>query len=386
MTRRTPTLAAAPWAPDAVLAVLLAAALALVMATTDGGTRPPDLRAYAFAVGLGSLLLLRRRLPRTVLVLTTLATFAYYTFDYPPIGVALPVLAALFSAAERGLVLWPVGTAVVVLTVATAFRIRDDDVPLGTLLGYESIANVALFAAAVVVGHLVRSRRLATEQRARIAELTEAQLRRETELQVRAERERISRELHDTVGHTLSVISLQAGVAEEAVGHDDAAAAQAVGRIREASRASLAELRSLVRLLRRSEEDGDRLLSLAAVGDLTEAAAATGLDVRTRVTVPDGALSPTVDAAAYRVVQESLTNIIRHARAAHAEVRAEVVDGRLLVRVSDDGNGPVAGTDTGAGLLGMTERVRLLGGTLSAAGEPGKGFTVEARMPTRIDR
>jgi signal transduction histidine kinase len=370
---------------DGILAVLVAMVLAFLIATTPGGARAPDAVAYLFAAGIGAMMLLRRRLPRTVLVLTTLATFAYYTFDYPQIGVAVPLVAALLSAAEVGLLRWPIVTALVVYGVSTFFRIRDGVEPLGTLLGYESVSNLALSAAAIAIGYTIHARRIATGQRARIAELTDDQLRRETDLQVRGERTRISRELHDTIGHTLSIIALHAGVADEAIGHDDDSARAAVARIRAASRESLTELRSMVRLLRESGDGPDELASLAAVESLVAAARSTGLAVDAHVTASSDALSPTVDAAAYRVVQEALTNVIRHAHATRATVTAEIADGRLRVVVADDGAGPHAAMDAGAGLKGMDERVRLLRGTLRAQHAAGGGFVVEASMPVRLD-
>jgi hypothetical protein len=99
-----------PVVVDALFGTAVALGIALVIAAAQGGARPPDLGAYVFAAGFGALMLLRRRTPRVVLVLTTLGLFAYYTFEYPPIGVALPVVTALFSAADAGRTLWAIGT------------------------------------------------------------------------------------------------------------------------------------------------------------------------------------------------------------------------------------------------------------------------------------
>jgi len=320
-----------------------------------------------------------------VLSLSALATFAYYTLDYPQIGVAVPIVGALLSAAQAGLVLWPVITALGVYAVSTYFRIRDGVEPFGTLIGYESVSNLALSAAAIAVGYTIYARRIATAQRARIAELTDDQLRRETDLQVRSERARISRELHDTVGHTLSIIALHAGVADEAIGRDDDAAREAIGRIRLASRDSLTELRSMVRVLRESGDGPAQLSSLAAVDLLVDAASSTGLAVDTQISASREHLSPTVDAAAFRVVQEALTNVIRHAHATRATVTADIVDGRLRIAVIDDGSVAAFDVEAGSGLKGMDERVRLIGGTLRAQRREEGGFIVEANMPVRFD-
>src|SRR5690554_6131076 len=263
---------ASPLVLDALLGTAVVLALALIIATGDGGSRQPDVVAYSFAAGFGLLMLLRRRMPRSVLLLSVLAVFAYYSLDYPPIGVAIPILAALFSAAEAGLMAWATGAALLVFLVSLYFRIRDGGEAIGFLLGYESVSNVALFATAIALGDGVRARRIRAAQQIEIGRLTESQLAREAKLQLQSERERISRELHDTVGHTMSVISLQAGVAAEAVGRDDGAVGEALDRIRNASSQTLGDLRSMVRILR-SDDDLDEtrsLRSLAAVQELVD--------------------------------------------------------------------------------------------------------------------
>lgn len=434
-----------PRTVDLLLAVLVALALTLVILTNDRGARPADALAVLFAVGLGALLLLRRTMPRAVLVLSVLAMFGYYTRDYPPIGVAVPILAALFSAAEAGRWRWAVGAAAVSLLVSTAFRLLEGGESIGVVLGYESVTNVALFAASIALGDGLRTRRLRERQQAEIARLTAAQLAREADLRVQSERERISRDLHDTVGHTLSVISLHAGAGGEAVGARDDEAREAFARIRVAAGRSLRELRVMVRLLRSPEghlgggvpADGDAAArgsadggpadggraseavsagrgpqSLVALPELAAEAGAAGLTVALDVEVDPADLPGPVDTAAFRVVQESLTNVLRHARADRATVRAQVRDGLLHLRIVDDGTGrataggsgreaddgterdsgdvgdPATGGATpgtgGHGLVGMTERVRLLGGTLTAGPAPDGGFVVEASLPTRL--
>ncbi len=378
----------APSVLDALLGTAVALALALIIATGSGGAKSPDAIAYLFAAGFGALMLLRRRMPRTVLVLTVLGLFAYYSLDYPPIGVAVPVLAALFSAAEAGLMLWSVGSALVVFAVSMFYRVYDGGEAIGFLLGYESVSNIALFAAVIALGYSVRARRLWAAQQVEIARLTEAQIAREAESRMQSERERISRELHDTVGHTLSVISLQAGVGAEAVGYDDRTVSDALERIRKASTRSLQELRSMVRILRStSDPDETRsILSLSGVQELVDAAKSAGVEVTTNITATPSELSAPVDAAAYRVIQESITNVIRHAGATRAQVQAGIRDGRLHINVTDNGCGSAtdAGVKGGHGMVGMSERVRLLGGSLTTRSFPGAGFAVEATIPARL--
>lgn len=327
-------------------------------------------------------MLLRRRAPRAVLVLTTLGLFAYYPFDYPPIGVALPVVTALFSAADAGRTFWALGTGAVVLVVSTFFRVLEGD-SLGFLLGYEAVSNIALIVAATALGSSFHTRRIRAAQQAEITRLTAVQLEREAEWRVQHERERISRDLHDTVGHTMSVISLQAGVAAEAVGPGNTVAAQAIERIRTASAQTLRDLRSMVRILRTPDGgDGElEVLSLTAVPGLADTARGVGLEVTTRIDVAADELSPQVDAAAYRIVQEALTNVVKHARARRVEVSAGVHEGVLHIDVTDDGQG-VTDPGDGHGLAGMAERVRLLGGSLQTRSRD--GFSVEAEIPARL--
>lgn len=357
------------------------------MPFSQAGTgAPPKVTAYLFTAGFGAILLLRRHMPGAVVVLSVLGTFAYYTLGYPPIGVALPVVAALYSAAEAGLLRWAVGAGAVVFTVSLYFRLRDDPQPTGYLLGTDSVSNAALIAAAIALGYGIRAHRLRAAQQEQIARLTREQSVREAELRVQIERERISRELHDTLGHALSVIALHASVGSEAVGTDDRAVCAALDQVRRQSTDSLQELRSMVRLLRADATD-DQTRHVHSLGDIQaiiDEAEAAGVEVTANINVAADELSAAVDAAAYRIVQESLTNTLRHAHAATAQVTAIVQSGRLQITVTDDGCGAL-GRASGYGITGMTERVRLLGGSLTTRSAPGTGFTVDAVIPARLD-
>ncbi|WP_114854442.1 sensor histidine kinase [Brachybacterium sp. YJGR34] len=383
----------APWVRDAALALAVAAVLGAVITIARAAEQlPPQPLALAFAAGFGAILLLRRHRPVTVLVLSVLGTFAYYTLQLPTIGVALPVVAALYSAAEQGRLRWAIGAGGVVFAVAMYFRVRDDPQPMGQLLGTDAVMNLGLIAAAIALGEAVRSHQVRTAQQEQITRLLQEQSRRETELRLREERERISRELHDTVGHALSVISLHAGVAADAAGHDEEAATAALEQVRGQAADSLQELRSMVRLLRTEDaddqdsEDGRHVRSLLEVPDVLAPARAAGLEVHEHLAADPAALSPAVDTAAYRVVQEAVTNVLRHAQATRLEVTTEVREDHLHLTVADDGRGPAEISTGGLGLVGMAERVRLLGGTLRTSGRPGGGFTVEARLPAQLGR
>lgn len=375
------------WSHDALLGAAVAGALALVISLGRDGYRTPGAPAYLFASAFGALVLVRRRAPRIVLVATVVGTFGYYTLDYPPIGVAVPLVAALFATADAGSAWWAGVAGALVFAVSLAFRIHEGE-SAAYLIGYEGVANAALIVTAIALGCAVRSRRGRLAQQAEIMRLLAEQTARQAESRIREERTSLSRDLHDTVGHAMSVISLQAGVAAEAVGRDDGAARLAIGHIAETSRQSLRDVRSMVRLLRGEEEaDPARVLSLAAVPDLIRTAREVGIDTRCELPAGPGRLPPQLDATAYRVVQEALTNVICHARATRADIAIDIEEGLLRVTIRDNGTVAAevpAGGGRGHGLAGMRERVRLLGGTLTAGPDAGSGFRVEARIPIEV--
>jgi signal transduction histidine kinase len=374
---------------DLALAIAMALAIAVVIAADFEGAGRSGPAAYLFAAGFGALVAVRRRIPRTMLVLTVLGIFVYYALGFPVIGMALPAVAALYSAAELAFTWWAVGAGAVLVVVSAYFRIVEGQ-PTAYLYGYELVTNVALVAAAIALGVAVRLTREARAHAARVRVLASAEQARAAEQRIQAERMRLARDLHDVVGHNLSVVALHAGVASEAVGRDDAAARAALEQVRAAASGTLHELRATVKLLRRPSDGGEATspVGLAGLDALVGPARAAGLDVEVDVDVPPGVLDATVDAAAFRIVQESLTNVLRHAEARRARVCASVERGRLRLEVTDDGRG-TAGTPpeaaTGAGIPGMRERASLLGGTLDAGDAADGGFAVVADLPLRLD-
>lgn len=369
------------WVLDALFGTAVACAIALIIAADQGGQRRPDLIAYLFAAGFGALILLRRRFPRLMLIITVAGTFGYYILEYPPIGVAVPVVAALFATTDAGLLVWAIAGGVVVFGVSMFFRILQGE-PIGLLIGYESVSNLALIVMAVALGMSTRTRRLRAAQQELINRLTAAESDARAQLQIRAEREHLSRDLHDTVGHTMSVITMQAGVVEESIGVDDRVAAEAVQRILEASRRTLVEIRSMVRLLR-SDEDHPGV-SLADLDQLFRPVRGAGIAVSTRIELDPADIPPPVAATGYRVVQEALTNVLRHSRATRAEVRLTVEHDHVVAVITDNGRGRVGDHAPGQGLIGMRERVTMLGGTVEAGDRQGGGFRVEARLPLTV--
>jgi signal transduction histidine kinase len=217
-----------------------------------------------------------------------------------------------------------------------------------------------------------RARELAAEQR-----LAEEARRRATE-----ERLRIARELHDLLGHHLSLINVQASAALHRP--DPARSEQALTAIKQSSRETLRELRATLGILRRDGEAPTAPApALDRLGDLVTAAGRSGVTIRTEL-AGDRPLPAEVDLAAYRIVQEALTNVTRHAGATAAVVRVRLEDDEVLVEVEDDGAGP-AGVP-GNGILGMRERARALGGSLTTGPGTDGGFRVCARLPLRAGR
>jgi len=233
------------------------------------------------------------------------------------------------------------------------------------------------------IGRTVHERELRARRsdgRARLAESESTRLATEA---VAEERARIAREMHDVVAHSVSVMVVQAGAATQVVDRDPARALEALESIRTTGTEALAEMRRLVGVLRTPDDEAalDPQPGTAAIPDLVAGARAAGLRVELLVEGRPTGLPPGVDLAAYRIVQEALSNVRRHAGgAASACVRLHHVPGRLEVTVHDDGQGAEA-AHPGHGLVGMRERVRLYGGAMNVHTEPGRGFTVTAVLP-----
>jgi signal transduction histidine kinase len=248
---------------------------------------------------------------------------------------------------------------------------------------FAAVAQAVLVPAVVCV--LGRLAGRLDESNRRLAEATE-QLRREQEQRTREavaeERLRIARELHDVVAHNMSVISVHAGLAGYVFDDDPGTARAAIGTIGEIGRETLVELRRLLDLLRTGEaqEDEGPVPTLDALPALVSAVSAAGVTARLGVGADVPALPSGLQLAVYRVVQEALTNVIKHAGPCRVGVVVRRRGDVLEVEVVDDGRGP-AGGGGGHGLLGMRERARLYGGVLTAGPGEGGGFAVRLAVP-----
>jgi signal transduction histidine kinase len=372
---------------DVALAAVAAAALVVAMVATDGDAdaRSFDVLAGVLVVAAVGVLPLHRRAPTVVLAVTTSALALYGLREYPEgpvsLAVALTVIGAIFAVTLA----WGPGKAWVPAAVSTA-------VLLATAFHGSTTLFPALFASwaagAVLLGGSVlgrRAERAALEERARhLAETREEEARR----RVAEERVRIARDLHDSVAHTLASISVQAGVGAHVLDERPKDARDALLAIKHTSRDALAELRATLGMLR-SDDTASRApaAGLDRLPSLVESSRATGLPVDLVIEGEARPLPSAVDTAAFRIVQESLTNVIRHAGPARATVAVRHGDDRLEIEVTDDGRGAVDGngaagvTSGGHGLAGMRERVALLGGELDAGPRPSGGYRVLARLP-----
>jgi signal transduction histidine kinase len=364
------------WA-DALVGV--AAAVVLVTVTALGfNDQGLDPIGYPCAAVAGLAFAVRRRWPIVTfaLVIAALAVFAATGQPGGPIY-ATSFLAALNLAVLRPMRVWLPWTAgAAVALVASNWAAN----------GFEAhLIPVALLLLATpkLAGDAVRARRLRMETlEARVSLAEQETLRRVAE-----ERLRIAREVHDVVGHGLATITLRAGVADRLADRDPTEVRAALRAIRQVSKESLAELSALLGVLRGGGEEGagERAPApdLHALPRLVDGLREAGMDVALELDAEEAPVVPEVVAAAgYRIVQEALTNVARHAGpAARARVRLARRDGVVEVEVRDDGRGAAHPVRPGGGLTGMRERAAALGGRFEAGGAPSGGFRVWASLP-----
>ena len=338
--------------------------------------RPFDAGAAALLVLSAGALAARRRLPVATLATVFLANLVYLSLGYPQGPIWLPLIIAYFTAVLRGKAFVAAAFAVggFLLFPWLDRLLRDQAAPsVGALVALAAWLLVLLGTAEVI--------------RIRRERAAEAILLREEETRARAteERLRIARELHDALGHHLSLISVQAGVALHVNEELPEPVRGSLIAIKQSGKEALTELRSVLEILRQEGERAPRspTSTLERLDDLVSHAAAAGLQVRTET---DGEAHPLpfgVDVAAFRIVQEALTNVARHAGPATATVLVDYGEHDLTVQVDDDGKGASAPPTAGAGkgVVGMRERAAALGGDLEAGPRPGGGFRVRARLP-----
>ncbi|MFC7329968.1 sensor histidine kinase [Marinactinospora rubrisoli] len=346
-----------------------------------GGPGPLELApaAVGCVVAAAGALAVRRVWPHVAFAVSVLAVTGYLTLGYRFGPILVTVLITLFSlAAAMPVRRWAPWAALLVPLFAAALLRAGERMPSGDVL-VAAFAALLVLAAPAALGVLARLRR--------------ESVRREREQELRRsayeERLRIAREVHDLVGHSLSVIHMQAGVALHVLPRRPEQAAPSLEAIRQTSKDALEELRGTLAVFRApdgAEPPADRapLPGLRRLDDLVAAVTAAGRTATVRTEGGPARLPSAVDHAAYRIVQEALTNVVRHAGGAGAEVRLAYRDADVLVEVTDDGPArPDAPPAEGSGIAGMRERARAVGGRLQAGPRPGGGFAVRAELPLR---
>ncbi|HET7235784.1 MAG TPA: sensor histidine kinase [Actinomycetota bacterium] len=354
---------------DALLALLVlgGTVLATQLPPQPADARDWDLLGFVLIVAATVPLAWRRRAPLIVAYVIVVADSALSLLDYgTEVGVGVAIALYTAAAYEERRRLIPVLVPLAVIAGVPVALERGNWV--------EVLLTVTFFAGIpIALGRNVYNRRL------RIARDREVAAREA----VAAERSRIARELHDVVAHHMSVMVVQAGAARAVAGRDPEAEAEALRRIEVSGRAGLTEMRRLLDILKSDERD-ERAPQpgLAQLDELLAVMRATGLPVEAVVEGAPHPLPPGVDLSAYRIVQEALTNTLKHAGEAHARVLLRYEPDAIEIEVADDGRGaPTASADGGQGLIGMRERVQLFGGTLESGPRPGGGFVVRARLP-----
>jgi signal transduction histidine kinase len=361
---------------DVVIAVGVTAFLTgvtLGLAHWHPAPRPMAALGVSWLVACGVPLLWRRRVPATVFVVSSLLVFSYYSSGYAggPAIVA-PTVALVTLAFLRGPTIACVAGGLIAAGVITNTLVTGDR---NGVLDPRLLGFVLWVAVAITVGTAGRTHRAALRSTAeRDAEAD----------RLRAEEQRLSiaREVHDVVAHSLAMINVQAGVAAHVADRRPAEAKAALLAIKEASRSALTDLRATLGVLR-SGDDRAPTPGLGRLPDLVTAAAAAGFTVVADGDAGEPGLPAPVDVAAYRIVQECLTNVVRHASGADTvTVRLTRTDDELEITVLDNGRAVRhPGRASGNGLRGMAERAQALGGRVEAGQVPTGGFQVCARLP-----
>ncbi|WP_127505853.1 sensor histidine kinase [Actinoplanes solisilvae] len=353
-----------------VAAVLVAAGLSEHRSPSGSG-----LVGYVLLVAGGLALVARRRAPVAVLAVTGLCAVGYQAAGFTVFATAY--LVAVYSAMRSGhRVATAVTSLLVLVSLPVAVMVSGRDDVSEALVQARDVLELAWLIAAAAAGEALRQ----AERRADEAERTreESALRRADE-----ERLHIARELHDSLTHQISVIKVQAEAAVHVAHKRGEPVPEALLAIRDAGREAARELRATLEALR--EDDRSPPPGLDHLPGLVRRAGASGLHASLTIEGERTEVPAAVDRTAYRIVQESLTNIARHAGAGAASVRVTYGPGAVVIKVDDDGTAtPQSPPTPGVGLLGMRERVTALGGELRAEPRREGGFTVRAELP--VDR
>jgi signal transduction histidine kinase len=329
-------------------------------------------------------LILRRRMPfvapAATWLLAGVLSFVDGRLILDQAGVAVAGLgAALLLGNLRNERQARVGLAIVIASTTT---LTYND-PMHTAGDW--VFTPMMFVTGWLVGFALRGRTEQTEAAEQRAALAEREREVVARIAVAEERSRIARELHDVVAHAVSVMVLQVGAVRHRMPESDEEGREALRNVEQAGRAALVEMRRLLDAMRREGEEAELRPQpgLGNLDGLLSDVRAAGLDVDLHVHGEPVDLPSGLDLSAYRILQEGLTNALKHSGAQQAEVDVTYGDRDLLVAVRDDGRGPASSDGLGHGLVGIRERVKIYGGEMTAGAENGRGFTLRARLPLR---
>ncbi|MEO6571735.1 MAG: histidine kinase [Ilumatobacteraceae bacterium] len=372
---------------DVVLAGLMVATAIIVLATRIDVDKldsqaPADLAGWVATIAICVALVGRRRWPlRCLAVILGLLIVLAATDNRDTVGY-LALLIALYSAAAHLPLRSALRGAAMVLALVGVTLVVFDNNPAPGLIGA---------GAAFVLGGLIRRRRTLQEDQANEAQLRAAAEIEIAELDAAADRQRMAQELHDVVAHSLSVIAVQAGIGAHLIDREPLEAARALDAIRTTSNAAEGELERLIDVLRDGDhEPVEPAPALTGVRSLCDRVVDAGVPIELVIDGDPGVLPAGVSLAAYRIVQEALTNVVRHAGPAAATVTVRVTSDSVEICVDDNGAGvpppPVPGPQrVGHGLVGMSERAEMYGGEATAGWRTDGGFRVHALLPMSAD-
>ena len=358
-------------------------AMAVSWATLWGGraewptdSRHPDALAAVLVVVVNATIALRRRAVEAALAIALIAGTIYAARQYPPMATPAVLLIVYTAATDLD-----ARRSRLVLIVAVAATWIATTIAAGAT----EPAGVVYVAGSWLLGHYVRTRRLLVAELEQRAADLERQREEQAGRAVAEERLRIARELHDVLAHTMSVVAVQAGTGRLVGADRPDTAIDALAAVETTARSAMQELRQILTVLRADDSHEASVAPAAGLDDLPALIAQVteaGIDVDMRVEGAPRSVPAGVGLAAYRITQEALTNVIKHAGPAHASVLVRYTDEDMTVEVRDDGHATASAAAAGGhGLVGMRERAAVHGGELTAGPDPDGGFVVRARLP-----
>ena len=357
---------------------------------------------YVLLIVSGLVFAVRRRWPILVFLTAALVSLAYYSLGFPDGPGWLSLFAALYTLTAYGdgrRSLLIAGAGISVLSIA--WLIASADIEPTAAIGWVFF-RIGACVMSAALGESVRSRRVIAAEAQERAELAERTREEEARKRVDAERLRIAREVHDTVAHAIAIINVQSGVTAHVLDKRPEGARETLVAIEQTSSQALREMRAILGVLRDTDDGRMPHPGLEQIDELITQARNAGLDIEVEATAPAVPLPSAVDSAAYRILQESLTNVIRHVGPTRVTVALDCRDDAFEIRVLDEGcrhatgddlagsnlaakhptsNGDAQSAEPGRGIAGMRERCQLLGGDLTARSRPVGGFEVKAWMP-----